>query len=136
MASGTFGSLWAIGWIWLARELSAPWPFGAPVLALSFVFIIGVWSAGRAETAFGHDSSKIIIDEMLGMWVALLFMPWRGDTVAGAFLLFRLFDIIKPFPIRRLERVPGGWGIMLDDLAAGICANVLVQGYLLVRTAL
>jgi phosphatidylglycerophosphatase A len=100
------------------------------------MFIIGVWSAGRAETLWGHDSSKIIIDEMLGMWVALWFVPWRPDAVAGAFLLFRLFDIVKPLYIRRLERVPGGWGVMLDDLAAGICANLLVQGYLLVRIAL
>jgi phosphatidylglycerophosphatase A len=62
------------------------------------------------------------------MLVALFALPARAGVFAGAFLCFRVLDIYKPFPLRRLERQPGGWGIMLDDLAAGVCANVLVRG--------
>lgn len=79
----------------------------------------------------GPDPSIVVIDEMVGMWVALLFLPPSVPAYACAFLAFRAFDILKPPPARQLEAVPRGWGIMLDDVVAGIYANILTQ--LLVR---
>jgi phosphatidylglycerophosphatase A len=73
------------------------------------------------------DPSVVVIDEIVGMLTALLFLPDTAAAYACAFLLFRGFDIIKPPPARQLERVPHGWGIMLDDVAAGIYANILTQ---------
>ena len=70
----------------------------------------------------GHDPQFVVIDEVIGQWIALLFCPvdWRHALIA--LVLFRLFDITKPFPVRRLERLPGGWGIVFDDVAAGLYA--------------
>jgi phosphatidylglycerophosphatase A len=68
-----------------------------------------------------------VIDEVAGMCISVLFIPLTWVTIAVAFILFRAFDILKPLYIRRLEAVPGGWGVMLDDLAAGIYANIVMQ---------
>jgi phosphatidylglycerophosphatase A len=79
------------------------------------------------ERSFGEDPSIVVIDEIVGMWISLLFLPRSIATVLAAFLFFRAFDIIKPPPARQLERLKGGWGVMLDDAAAGVYANVAVQ---------
>jgi phosphatidylglycerophosphatase A len=67
------------------------------------------------------------VDEVVGMWASLLFLPLTPVAVAAAFLFFRLFDVVKPWPAGALERLPAGWGIMADDLAAGVYANLVVQ---------
>jgi phosphatidylglycerophosphatase A len=90
-------------------------------IALTLVF--GIPAATITERQSGrHDPGFVVIDEVAGQWVALLFSPvdWRHALIA--FVLFRLFDIVKPFPVRRLERLPGGWGIVFDDVAAGLYA--------------
>jgi phosphatidylglycerophosphatase A len=74
-----------------------------------------------------EDPGLVVVDEVAGMWVTLLFVPFTPLTAALGFLAFRLMDIVKPFPARRLEDLPGGWGIMADDLMAGVYANVLVR---------
>jgi phosphatidylglycerophosphatase A len=85
-------------------------------------------SAKLAKSAFqssGHkeaDPSMVVIDEMVGMWISLLFLPKTYVVIVTAFVMFRVFDIIKPPPAQRLERVPHGWGIMLDDVVAGLYA--------------
>ena len=89
------------------------------VLAMAF----GIPAATIAERESGrHDPGFVVIDEVAGQWTALLFAPadWRYALLA--FVLFRLFDIVKPFPVRRLERLPRGWGIVFDDVAAGLYA--------------
>jgi phosphatidylglycerophosphatase A len=73
------------------------------------------------------DPSIVVIDEFVGIWITLLFLPSTLPAYACAFLTFRAFDILKPPPARQLERVPGGWGIMLDDVVAGIYANIVSQ---------
>lgn len=78
-----------------------------------------------------HDPSIIVIDEIVGMLVALAFLPKTATVVVLTFVMFRLFDIVKPFPVRNLERIPAGWGIMLDDVAAGVYANVVCRLILL-----
>ena len=81
----------------------------------------------QPETVHAPDPSIVVIDEVVGMWISLLFLPKTMTVAATCFLLFRVFDVLKPFPIRQLERHPNGWGIMLDDVAAGIYANAVVR---------
>ena len=96
--------------------------------------VLGSWSSKQCEEIWGEDSNRIVVDEVFGMSISLLFLPINNKTVIIGFVLFRLFDIIKPLYIRRLERIKGGIGVMADDLAAGIYANIVLQ--LLTRTHL
>ena len=88
---------------------------------------LGIWSANAVEPYWGKDDKKVVIDEMAGMCISLLFMPLNLFTLVAAFILFRFFDIVKPLYIRRLEKVNGGLGVMLDDIAAGMYANLILQ---------
>ena len=89
--------------------------------------VAGVWAAGVMETESGsRDPSEIVIDEVAGMWLALIGIPVTWPGLLAAFLLFRLFDVWKPGPIDRLQNLPGGWGVMMDDIAAGAVAGGLV----------
>lgn len=97
------------------------------------VFGFGALVSRIAEEEYGHDARRIVIDEVFGMGVSLLFMPKKLGYYVVAFVLFRLFDIVKPFPARHAEKLPSGWGVMTDDLVAGIYSNVLMQIYLLLR---
>lgn len=93
-------------------------------MALAFILFSGTLAAGRAERLLGRkDPSEVVIDEVFGQWITLL--PLAAPTFwdyAAAFAFFRLFDIAKPWPVRRLETVGGGLGIMIDDAAAGVYA--------------
>ena len=104
------------------------------ILATSvvIVLIIGAATSAQMEKRFGEDPPIVVIDEIVGMWISLLFLPRTLWVSILAFFLFRLYDIIKPFPARQLERVENGWGVMLDDVAAGIYANISVQALVLV----
>ena len=122
-APGTFGS--AAGF--LAAVLLRP---GDVFLLTVFIplLIIGTWSSHIAETTLGKDSGHIVIDELCGYLVSVLFIPKSAGHLLAAFILFRVFDIFKPPPIRKIEKlVPGGAGIMLDDVLAGIYANLCIQ---------
>lgn len=124
-APGTAGSLvgLVIAW-WAGSTLGPPW-YAVLTAAL---FGLGVAAATRTERAARwKDPSVVVIDEVVGMLVALWALPFQAGEALAAFLCFRLFDIAKPFPIRRLEAQPGGWGIMLDDLVAGLYANAAVR---------
>jgi phosphatidylglycerophosphatase A len=79
------------------------------------------------STSCEADPSIVVIDEIVGMWISLFYLPKTLPAIALAFVLFRVFDIVKPFPVRNLERIPHGWGIMLDDLAAGLYANLVCR---------
>ncbi|MBX2900295.1 MAG: phosphatidylglycerophosphatase A [Cyclobacteriaceae bacterium] len=91
------------------------------------VTIIGIWSAYQAEAEWGHDSSRIVIDEAAGMLISMFIIPITWKYVLAAFLLFRFFDILKPLFIKKMERLKGGWGVMMDDVLAGIYTNVILQ---------
>lgn len=88
----------------------------------ALLYLVGVWASGRAEKAFNTvDPGPVVIDEVAGQMVTFLLRPAAGWAwLIGGFLLFRFFDVLKPFPARRSEHLPGGWGIMTDDVAAGI----------------
>jgi len=102
------------------------------VIVAGILFAIAVPASTRAERWYGHDAKAIVIDEVAGMAVtfAAIPAPAEGQTwwVLGVgFLLFRIFDVLKPFPANRAQDLPGGWGVVLDDVAAGIYANVCLQ---------
>ena len=101
---------------------------------LVVVYFLGVYSSTQYAKDIGQvDPSSAVIDEVLGMGIAMIAIPYdkgffyKIAFVVVAFILFRLFDIWKPYPIRRIEKLPGGWGIMTDDLLAGLYARVWVQ---------
>ena len=89
--------------------------------------VLGVWSANEVEPHWGKDDKKVVIDEVAGMMISLLFIPVTLSSLAVALVLFRFFDIVKPLYIRRLEKVRGGLGVMLDDVVAGVYANIVLQ---------
>jgi phosphatidylglycerophosphatase A len=119
-APGTFASLITLAIIWFLIPA-----FFYILLPISIgLFCLSVWSAGLGEEFFGKDGSSIVIDEVTGMVISLIFVSHDIKSFVGAFLLFRLFDIIKPSPARRMENLKGGWGVTLDDVIAGIYANL------------
>jgi phosphatidylglycerophosphatase A len=96
-------------------------------LTLGLVFAGGVGSAHRCESIYGHDDKRIVIDEIWGMLIALFGLPMDWRWILAAFIAFRFFDVVKPFPARRAERLGGGLAIMLDDGVAGVYTNVLLH---------
>ena len=102
-------------------------PYGYSVAA-AFLVCLGIWVSGRAEKALGRtDHPSIVIDEIAGFLVAMMLIPGTWQNVAAAFVLFRIFDILKPFPLKRFQEMHGGVGVMLDDIGAGIYANIVLQ---------
>jgi phosphatidylglycerophosphatase A len=93
------------------------------VIALG-ALVLSVWASGQAERVYGHDARKIVIDEWAGMFIALILVPYSLTNYAVAFVLFRVFDVIKLPPAKQAERLPGGWGVTMDDVVAGVQANV------------
>ncbi len=124
-APGTFGTLAALlPWILLA-QLALPLYLGVVLLAA----LVGVWLCGEAARKMGRDDpGSIVWDEWVGLWVALAGLPLEWPWILAGFVLFRLFDILKPWPVGWLDRrFHGGLGIMLDDIAAGIMAAACLQ---------
>lgn len=97
------------------------------LLVTIITFFVGVWTSAQLERQLGNDPQVIVIDEIVGMWISLLFLPQLMWTIAIAFVFFRIYDTFKPFPARRVEFFKHGWGIMLDDVIAGIYANLSTQ---------
>jgi phosphatidylglycerophosphatase A len=120
---GTVASLPVALLVWLLAP-SLPW---LAVAALG-VAAVGVWAAGREEARLGlHDPRAIVVDEAAGMLVALAGHRSSLGWVLAVFVLFRVMDVWKPYPIHRLQSLPGGWGVVSDDLLAGLYANLLLQ---------
>jgi phosphatidylglycerophosphatase A len=94
---------------------------------LVLVTILAVWAAGRAERAWGHDAKRIVIDEGAGMAMTLLAQPAGWEAALVGFCAFRVFDVLKPFPGRRAEKLPGGFGVVADDLVAGVYAHLALR---------
>lgn len=96
------------------------------LLFLIAFFFLGVYSSTKAEKTMGHDNGHIVIDEVLGFWVAMYLFPPTLYYIIFGFLLFRLFDIVKPYPINKLQNLPKGWGVMVDDLLAGVYTAIVL----------
>jgi len=128
-APGTAGSLLGLLLFWPLSRL----PFAGEVGVTAALFLLGTLAATHMASRLGlKDPGIVVVDEVVGQWVSLLLLPLTPVTVALGFLLFRLLDVVKPWPARDFERLPGGWGIMADDVMAGIYANLLVRVGLLV----
>ena len=123
IASGTFGSAAGL-LLWLALP-------STPVIqaaTIGLLFGIGAWTGGIAERHFeAIDPAPVVIDEVMGMLVTLFMNPVGWAGAVAAFVLFRIFDVIKPYPAGRLERLPGGLGVMADDAMAAIYANIALR---------
>jgi phosphatidylglycerophosphatase A len=129
VAPGTAGS--AVGLLLFWRPL-ATWGLIAQCAATLAVFVAGVMAAGHvARRAGQEDPGIVVVDEIVGMWVSLLAVPFTPATAAAAFVLFRIMDVVKPWPARSLERLHGGLGIMADDVMAGVYANLAIRVALL-----
>ena len=125
LAPGTIGS--AVGLLVYAAVRWTGSPVTEPV-AIALTFAAGTWAATHAERFFGGiDPGPVVIDEVLGMLVTLAFIPVGLSGALAGFLLFRVFDVIKPYPADRLEKFHGGFGIMADDAMAGVYANLSLR---------
>ena len=122
-APGTFGSAAGLVLWWLLPHTTA-----VQAAAIVVLFVVGSWSGSVAERHFGKtDPGQVVVDEVMGMLITLFLNPvgWLGAI--GGFLLFRVADVIKPFPANRLEALPGGVGVMADDAMAAVYANLALR---------
>lgn len=97
------------------------------IFLISFFILTGVPIAVKFENEYGEDPAEYTLDEFIGMWITLLFIPKKVWFLLLAFIIWRIFDIVKPFPARKLESVKNGWGVILDDVMAGIYSFMAVQ---------
>jgi phosphatidylglycerophosphatase A len=124
VAQGTFGTLAAIP---LAIALDRLTPMAAAYV-LFFFILLAVWVSARSAGALEkEDPGEVVIDEVAGLLLTLFLLPATALNLCLGFILFRLFDILKPYPIRRLEKIGGGPGIVLDDLLAGVYGHVILR---------
>ena len=122
--SGTVAAVaYCIVWFFLAEKIPVIWQ----VLGWITITLLGVYSSNKVENLWGHDSNKVVIDEVSGMMFTLLWMPVTWQYLLAGLVLFRFFDIVKPLGIRKAENLPGGWGVMADDVQAGIYSQILMQ---------
>lgn len=105
--------------IWLVYSLN--------LFAIIFVLLLGVYSIKQVHKTWKHDASEIVIDEITGVWIAVYAMPLEWQYYLYALILFRFFDIVKPLYIRRLDNMGGDWGVMLDDVLAGIYSLLILH---------
>lgn len=123
-APGTLGTLLAIPIYFFLSEI----PFPLYEITLAGFFFLAVWVSDKTGAVFGKkDDQRIVIDEMMGFFITMLWVPQTPLFILVGFILFRFFDIVKPPPIRLLERVRGGYGVVLDDVLAGVYANLLLH---------
>lgn len=130
---GTWGSA-AAALIWIAASRAIPPRLHPEFLAglIVLAVLVGIPAATRVARASNKkDPQNVVIDEVAGQWISLLFAPVTWKAIVFGFILFRVFDILKPPPVRQLERLPEGTGIVVDDIAAGVYALIIMQ--LLIR---
>jgi len=128
-APGTFGSAAGLAVFYLVRSAgSAAVELGVIVT----LFVVGIWAGTVAEEHFGGvDPGPIVLDEVVGMLITLCFLPVNGAGAFVGFLVFRVLDVIKPYPSARLEHLPGGLGVMADDGMAAIYGNLVMRAAVL-----
>jgi phosphatidylglycerophosphatase A len=125
IAPGTAGSFAALALYAFVRWVNAPI---FELLTITIVFAVGIWAASGTERALGRkDPGPVVIDEVLGMLITLALLPLSIAGVVLGFLIFRILDVVKPYPAGRFERLPGGLGIMADDAMAGVYSHLLLR---------
>jgi len=130
VAPGTFGSAVGLAVFYAVRSTGSS---GVELAVIVFLFAVGVWSATVAERHFGDvDPAPVVLDEVVGMLVTLAFLPVNATGAIVGFLIFRVFDVFKPWPSARFERLPGGLGVMADDGMAAVYGNLVLRGLIAV----
>jgi phosphatidylglycerophosphatase A len=124
---GTLAAIVTCAFIYLLWQ--QPWFNSAVYLLLITIVItaLGIYTGNRVEADWGKDSYRVVIDEVAGMLVTMLFVPANLYFLLAGLVLFRFFDIVKPLYIRRMEALPAGTGVMMDDVLAGVYANIVLQ---------
>lgn len=127
-APGTAGALLAtLVWLGLSCLVSSVILLWLTVAMILVFTVAGIWASDCLEAFWGEDPSRVVVDEMVGVWIVLLAVPaghiWYAS---GAFVLFRLFDIFKPLGIRKMENLPGGVGVMMDDILSGVYGFIVL----------
>jgi phosphatidylglycerophosphatase A len=113
--------------VWYAVGLNGINNYIPALVTTLCITALGIWSGNKVEAIWGKDHNRVVIDEVSGMCITLLWVPVTPVNILFGLVLFRIFDIAKPFYIKRLELLPGGWGVMFDDILAGIYANLILQ---------
>ncbi len=126
VAPGTFGSAVGLVVYYLVRRQAST---AVELGAIALILVVGLWSATEAEHHFGGiDPGPVVIDEVIGMLITLALHPVNVAGAIVGFFIFRVLDVVKPWPARRLELLPGGFGVVLDDVMAGVYGNLLMWG--------
>ena len=129
-APGTAGAIVGCLALWLLEKYNLISTTTTPFLFISLIIVttlMGIIATDKLEEEWGKDPSKVVLDEVIGMWITMMFVPLTFLNVLIGFILFRFFDIAKPLGISKLESLKGGVGVMADDILAGIYANIVLQ---------
>ena len=133
VAPGTVGSAAGVALFYLVRATGVPWAQGALIVAL---FAAGVWAAAVTERALGRtDPGPVVIDEVVGVLITLAWIPVTPLGALAGFLIFRVLDVVKPWPARQFESLHGGLGVMADDAMAAVYGHLLLRGLVFVAPA-
>lgn len=133
IAPGTAGALlgvimfYGLNVIWYGINLEPITIIALNLAVIILVLLVGVYSIRKVHEIWPHDASRIVIDEVVGVWIAVFALPFDYRIYLYGFILFRFFDILKPFFIKRLDRLKSSWSVMLDDVLAGVYANIVLQ---------
>lgn len=128
--AGTAAAAIAVSVLLFIYSIKVIPPYVLPILSV-FIVLLGTWSCSKLIELWGKDPQKVVIDEVAGIMISLIYIPVSWPLFLAGLVLFRIFDIFKPLGIRKMEKLPGGWGIMADDILAGIYTNILLQIYIL-----
>lgn len=124
---GTIAAAVTCGLLWLYWPLAMAQNSWYLLLWTVLITLLGIYVGDKVEPFWGKDSYRVVIDEVAGMMVTMLFVPHNLYLLIAGFVLFRFFDMVKPLFIRRLEALPGGTGVMMDDILAGVYGNIILQ---------
>lgn len=129
IAPGTAGAIVGCISLWLFEKYNLISTTTTPLLFIGLIVvttILGIIATNKLEQDWGKDPQKVVIDEVLGMWITMMFVPFTWLNILIGFILFRFFDIAKPLGIRKMENLEGGLGVMADDMLAGIYSNIVL----------
>ncbi len=129
---GTVASVVCCLFIWFSSSYHLTVHPVPAVLLMLFILLTGIYTGNKVEKYWGKDSYRVVIDEVAGMWLTMLFIPPTWYYLLTGLVLFRFFDIVKPLYIRKMEDLPGGTGVMMDDMLAGVYANILMHLVILI----
>ncbi len=130
IAPGTAGAIVGCLALWMLEKYNLISTTNTPILFIGLILVttvMGIIATDKLEEEWGKDPSKVVLDEVIGIWITMMFVPLTFTNVLIGFILFRFFDIAKPLGIRKLESLNGGLGVMADDMLAGIYANIMLQ---------